>query len=46
MLPWNDKHRTSFVLAFINLGDCVLILGNNRALSCTGQIVAETTGRV
>jgi hypothetical protein len=46
MLPWNDEHGAALKLSLIDLRYCVFILGNNRALSCTRQVVAEAAGSV
>jgi hypothetical protein len=46
MLPWNDEHGAALKLSLIDLRYCVLVLGNDRALSCTRKIVAEAAGSV
>ena len=46
MPPWNNEHRPALVLALIKFCYRVLILGDDRELSCTRQIVAEAAGRV
>jgi hypothetical protein len=46
MIPRDDKHCPAFVLTLIDFGDCVLIFGNDRTLSCTRQVVAEAAGCV
>ena len=46
MLPRNDQHGSSLILALVNLCDGVLVIRNECTFTRAGQVVAKTAGRV